>query len=145
MTPDDAERLLETAERPLMHFFRSCSLDANEAARDDRSMAWPWKSPEKLAAERRIPPGGVYFIQCGQFVKIGKACDIEARLRELELGNPHPMRVLGWEPVPIASALDRERALHQEFAASRHRGEWFKLEEPLITHIKRKATRWPKK
>ena len=36
----------------------------------------------------------VYFIQCGQYVKIGIATTIKTRLRELQVGNPITLSVL---------------------------------------------------
>jgi Meiotically up-regulated gene 113 len=56
-------------------------------------------------------------------VKLGHARDPEARLRDLQVGNPQPLKVLAlfegyghWEPL-----------LHQAFSAHRLAGEWFDL------------------
>ena len=67
----------------------------------------------------------LYLIKCQQFVKIGVANHVESRLAQLSTGNPFPLEVLavyGFDDAEIA-----ERAIHQRFANSRKRGEWFDL------------------
>jgi len=67
----------------------------------------------------------VYLIQVGEPgpVKIGKADDVQARLRELQCANPHKLAVI--------RILDGghllERALHRHYEARRLQGEWFEF------------------
>lgn len=69
----------------------------------------------------------VYFIQCGEFIKIGTAIDVGARIRSIRASNPHPIEVLKVMPADD----DLEKDLHKRFATSRHRGEWFKPSREL--------------
>jgi len=73
----------------------------------------------------------VYFIQSGGRegpIKIGHARTPEARLRELQCGNPDELCLLvsfperGWWS---------EAEIHQRFATDRLRGEWFSPEGVL--------------
>ena len=54
-------------------------------------------------------------------VKIGKADDVQERLRALQVGSPYPLRIL------LAARADRrmEYALHDRFRPYRRHGEWF--------------------
>src|ERR1700691_1958093 len=67
-------------------------------------------------------PGYVYFIRCGQYVKIGWSFLPEARKRELETGNPHDCVLEGMH---VGTQLD-ERRMHRYFRSLHHRGEWFR-------------------
>ena len=73
-----------------------------------------------------------YFIQeaISGRVKIGKADSPEQRLRELQTGNPERLFVIG-----LLSG-NRERELHEMFAAERLHGEWFQSSERLLWWIK---------
>lgn len=72
-----------------------------------------------------------YVIRSGAFVKIGIAVDIEARFRTLLSSNPHDLECL----VVFPGGRPVERALHQRFAAHRHRDEWFRVEGSLAEWI----------
>lgn len=88
---------------------------------------WPHLKRPKVRVSDKT-----YVIVSEPFVKIGIAHDVEARFRALMATNPHPMKcvkvLLGGRPV--------ERALHQRFAAHRHRDEWFRIEGKLAEWIK---------
>ena len=53
-------------------------------------------------------------------IKIGIACDVEARLAILQTGNARELRVVG------VMDGNHENQLHERFASYRVRGEWFK-------------------
>lgn len=73
---------------------------------------------------------GVYFVQCGPFVKIGMARDVRSRLLALQLGNPFPLRFLG--AIGDGQSLGSlEAQCHARFAKFHRRGEWFWLEGEL--------------
>ena len=73
--------------------------------------------------------GFVYFIASGQkvkgktYIKIGWACDVQRRLRGLQVGNPEPLVLL--HEIPGDRALERE--LHRRFWRYRidEKSEWF--------------------
>lgn len=69
----------------------------------------------------------IYIIRCQQFYKIGIANDVKSRLAQLSTGNPFPLEVLAVYGFENAESV--ERALHQRFANTRARGEWFDLND----------------
>jgi hypothetical protein len=74
-------------------------------------------------------PFHVYFVEGGGLVKIGIAQFPEIRLRALQVGSPVPLRLL--KVIPIGRKWDayrKEEALHEQFAAHRVHGEWFRSE-----------------
>src|SRR5258707_622815 len=73
--------------------------------------------------------GYVYVMQLVGFnsVKIGWSTAPLARLKTMQTGAPDRIRVLAWLP----GLPKLERLLHKAFAAQRHNGEWFKIEDKL--------------
>ena len=66
----------------------------------------------------------VYFMQCMEFIKIGKAQFPQIRLQQLQAGNPFPITIL------LTINAD-ERQTHQQFIKYHHSGEWFRREGKL--------------
>lgn len=85
---------------------------------------------ENLSDDEDSADGFTYLIQCGEYVKIGRSCDVQARLATLQTGCPHDLTLLGSFKVP--HAVDVESALHQIYARFRKRGEWFLLRADMI-------------
>jgi len=75
----------------------------------------------------------VYFIESDGAVKIGVAADAEARLEELQTGNPVTLRLLKVVP----GGREIERVFHREFSEFRVRGEWFRLTGALRAFVER--------
>ena len=79
----------------------------------------------------------VYFVQCNEFVKIGRSTQLPLTLRSLQRGNPY-----GLEVVAVISCESTERMseleadLHRQFKEHRIRGEWFFLCPKIETYIK---------
>ncbi len=72
---------------------------------------------------------GVYFVSSdGHYVKIGKARNIDARLRRLQVGVPQPLKLLAFVR---GGDLQDERELHRTFGHLRTRGEWFEPDVEL--------------
>ncbi|MCH8837633.1 MAG: GIY-YIG nuclease family protein [Candidatus Marinimicrobia bacterium] len=67
-------------------------------------------------------------MRCKNFIKIGIAKDICTRLSELQVGNPFPVFYV-WSSRSLhrEDAHKIEKMLHHQFAHSRERGEWFKM------------------
>lgn len=68
----------------------------------------------------------IYFIEAvgANRVKIGfTEGEPEARLKALQTGCPHPLRLL----VAFPGAQSVEKQLHEQFANLRTQGEWFDL------------------
>lgn len=89
--------------------------------------------PEGLKEIVPISVAGVYVIQAnGYYVKIGRAQNIRDRIRGMQTASPVPLRLLA-----IASHNPNdERAIHQRLKTSRVRGEWFHLDEQVVSFIR---------
>ena len=99
------------------------------AVRDSFSVATPEQEAERcrqLVARHEAPTGTVYYIRFSDRVKIGYTTNLRQRLN----GLPHD-EVLATEP----GTIQDERARHAAFADLRVTGEWFRYEEPLVSHI----------
>jgi biotin operon repressor len=77
----------------------------------------------------------VYFITDGTFTKIGKADDVNKRLRELQTGNAKKLSM----KLSIEGDEIEEKKLHKIFHRRRMVGEWFIIDfdydEELILNI----------
>ena len=102
---------------------RNAELTPQQRAVVDR-VRWSNLFPKSLPTE-------VYFLQCGEFVKIGIASRVQDRVRIIHSCSPHKMELLHVEP----GGLKRERELHAEFAAYRHRDEWFIIAGRLAEYL----------
>lgn len=94
--------------------------------------------PRELSTYTDLGPF-VYYIQCGEFIKIGTSINPEARVRQLDRGGK-AMRPSTWAGNPkliayLPGNVNKERALHHQFAAQRDRGEWFVMNQELIDHV----------
>lgn len=77
------------------------------------------------------PPEEVYFIQCGDFVKIGISACAESRITNLQTSTPYDLEILYAFP---GTGFD-ERELHKRFKHLRHRNEWFRLTDEIHDFI----------
>ena len=73
----------------------------------------------------------VYFIECGDFIKIGFTVSVEGRVRTLATAIPFPLTILA----TINGSRDTESYLHSRFAEARHKGEWFRKTPELLDYI----------
>jgi len=64
----------------------------------------------------------VYFLKSGKRIKIGVAKDVSVRLRQLNAHAPGRLKLIG----SVSGSFPLERRLHNELAAYRSKGEWFK-------------------
>jgi hypothetical protein len=73
----------------------------------------------------------LYIIQaeCGGPIKVGIAQSPEARVVELQTGNPYPLRVIA----QFDESANLEKVIHRQFADFRLSGEWF--HESALNHI----------
>lgn len=77
----------------------------------------------------------VYFIQAGNAVKIGIASDVERRIVDLQVGNPHKIELIHTIHVSRQDALMLESKLHRVFYKTRLVGEWFQLNQYMLSFI----------
>lgn len=63
----------------------------------------------------------VYAVAGGEFVKFGKALDVESRFRGLQTGSPVELALLG----AVLGPKTLEKSIHAWAQPARVRGEWF--------------------
>lgn len=81
------------------------------------------------ALENGLDGSNVYFITDGEFMKIGKANNVEKRLKILQTGNPKPLSIMKViECKNEAEALELEFFLHKIMKPFKVSGEWYKIE-----------------
>lgn len=74
----------------------------------------------------------VYFIEDGEFTKIGYAKDVDKRMYALQTGNPHKLKLLLKIPfLTEAEACAMEQYLHKALNPFSVSGEWFKFDYTL--------------
>lgn len=78
----------------------------------------------------------VYAITDGASIKIGVARRPQQRCKALSTGNATKLTMLGYFP----GGFDLEKQLHQRFASSRGKGEWFKPSPDLIEYLNENIT-----
>ena len=71
----------------------------------------------------------IYFARSGKFVKIGCAANVESRLKSLQTGSAHAVRLVGTMP----GSYKTEKELHHVFSSYRMMGEWFRITGKLET------------
>lgn len=118
-TLDKFLRAFETADKPFVHSitFRGSAITANylPSAYQPDSDAGEW----------------VYFLRAGDFVKIGYTTDLASRLKRLQTGSPHELRLL----VLLPGTKYDEATFHRRFGSLRAHGEWFKLDGALLDFL----------
>jgi hypothetical protein len=70
--------------------------------------------------------GIVYYMRIGNRVKIGWTGNLKSRMKSI-----NPEELLATEP----GTRDKERQRHKQFEHLRVHGEWFAMEESLLSHI----------
>jgi hypothetical protein len=84
----------------------------------------------------RIEMMNVYFVKAfgkPPRMKIGKAADVEQRIRELQTGCPYELKLMA--TIKCRSdqhAFQVERLAHEFFKEFRTRGEWFKCTDYVV-------------
>ena len=79
----------------------------------------------------------IYFIHSEESnaVKIGRAKDVEKRLKSLQTAHPHELKIIKkFKLKGGKAAQELESSLHQKFDHLRLSGEWFKAEPELLDY-----------
>src|SRR4051812_46127632 len=77
----------------------------------------------------------VYFI-CDEketIFKIGRSRDCEKRLKQLQTGNPHKLKI--YKIIKSKNYREIELVLHALFAKNRMEGEWFNINARDVDNI----------
>lgn len=91
-----------------------------------------WQATGRLSKLRSaMIVGTIYFIQRGNMVKIGFAANVKKRIRQLQTASPEPIALIA----VLEAAPAVEKHLHHRFRKLRVRGEWFRLEKPILDFI----------
>jgi hypothetical protein len=73
--------------------------------------------------------GGVYFISCRKYVKIGVSKNIKKRLFDLQASNPYKLILVKF--FKTSDCFNLENILHKKFKHLREKGEWFRYTEEI--------------
>jgi len=84
--------------------------------------------------EHMIDGARVYFVQQGDYVKIGFTTKMENRLRDLQIGAPNELKLL----TTVTGPRKTESKFHEFFRSSHHRGEWFDA-KPVIDYLEQEG------
>jgi len=76
----------------------------------------------------------IYILESDGFYKIGVSTDVDKRVKELQVGNPHKIECIFARWVP--EAYDVEKELHSMFKEHVVSGEWFKLSADELDLLK---------
>lgn len=89
------------------------------------------RTPPTMTPEPGLP-GGVYFIQCGDLIKIGASANIARRLKAYP-PNAEILLLLEHSQ-PDAFRLEQELHIHfRKHRAGRH--EWYHVAQPILDYI----------
>lgn len=85
----------------------------------------------------------VYFIlnEDSRAIKIGRAKNLEKRMKTLQTASPAPLKLL--KSIQVSSgqeAHELEQSLHERFSALRLWGEWFRAEGELLAYVEQGHT-----
>lgn len=73
----------------------------------------------------------VYFVECANFIKIGRATNPRLRIGGMQTGCPLPIRFL----VAFEGRDFLEKEMQESFSDCHHRGEWFSANDDLYDFI----------
>jgi Meiotically up-regulated gene 113 len=112
----------------------------NESQQNPPSDSWQPRRDDNIYDTPKAN-GCVYFIRCGDFIKIGYSLSPERRLSHIMTVNPHEIELLGYR----YGTRDDEALYHERFAPHRHRGEWFNAAPEIETYARTLMQSLPKK
>ena len=75
----------------------------------------------------------VYVLSAGDFIKVGKAKDVDARVDRLQTACPFPVTIL--RRGRFDDAFRTESALHRLLLPYSQHNEWFTITERVLTHL----------
>lgn len=65
----------------------------------------------------------LYFITCGEYTKIGRADNVEQRLKQLQCNNPYEVKI----NYVMENQGHLEKMYHEIYKDKHHKDEWYKL------------------
>lgn len=82
-----------------------------------------------------IPDGYVYVLKAGPYYKIGRATDLDRRIKQLKVQLPFEVELI--HVILCENHEASEKYWHTRFGEYRSNGEWFELESDHLMEIKR--------
>jgi len=80
----------------------------------------------------------VYLLKAGPYYKIGKAKDLDQRIKQIKLQLPYPVETL--HSIKTDDSMGIESYWHKRFACKRANGEWFLLtDDDVATFVSRET------
>lgn len=77
----------------------------------------------------------VYFIKTGDAIKVGIANDIDKRMINVQVGNPHKIELLHSLSLSEERARQTESEVHEIFHKTNLNGEWFQATQFMLDYI----------
>ncbi len=77
----------------------------------------------------------VYFIQTGDVIEVGITSDIDRRIRDIQVGNPHKIQLLHSISTTDKTAKRIEVQIHQLFRKTNLNGGWFQANQYMKEFI----------
>lgn len=108
---------------------------ANEIERMNKIFRMPRGRKREVPANRLSKNKYLYFIRCGDAVKIGMSSDPESRMQILSTGAPGKLYLLA--KIPNSGNIEAE--CHRKLSHLRINGEWFRYTneiDRLISELK---------
>ncbi len=105
-------------------------------ARKDLMKAYHTNLPKLLTHIGESKKTHLYVIKCNEFYKIGVSTELPDRLSNIKVHNPYDVSIVFAYEVPQGFAYEVESLFHSLFAAKKHRGEWFLLNDVDLNTIK---------
>ena len=86
----------------------------------------------QISEERQQTEGYVYFVRCGEYIKIGYTSDPNTRMSKFRTNNPYVCELVAI----MKGGRIREAEIQRQFSEHLHRGEWYRLHESIAVFIK---------
>ena len=90
-----------------------------------------YENPTNISSKKNKTLSWIYFIQCKNYIKIGRTNNIVKRMVEIQCFNPFTLKLL----LVFKGGSKKETSLHARFRKDRIRGEWFILSTQMKTYI----------
>ena len=123
-----------------------CSLPETEASKLQAHILQDIHNNQKCPLSPLLLPteqahkqeGFVYIIETQGVYKIGRASNLESRVKKYQTENPYPITLIA--SAFIFDCVSYEKRLHKKFAHKKLRGEWFKLNDNDLDSLKNKLS-----
>ena len=86
---------------------------------------------KRVPVDARTGYTWVYFMECGKFIKIGRAINPRSRLGGMQSGCPYPIKFLA----AFEGLESMEKEMQDSFTDCHHRGEWYHATDDLYAFV----------